>query len=268
MHVRSIIKQAQGLMTTNAPAILTGLGVVGVVGTAYLTGKATFKAADVLRMEKRELNIIDNEPLEADRDLGLKRNLQLVWTLYLPAAGVASSTIVAIIYANRINAKRMAALLTAYTALDKGYSEYKDKVKEHLTGPKEQKLRSEISQDRINREFDGTYEEVFSPLDGKVLIMEEYTGRFFWSSIDAIEKAVNEVNALVLKEGSCRLSDFYDTIGLTHVSTSDYFGFTREDMLEVNWNTGTTPDGKTAVHCFDYVNHPVQNPEREANPFR
>ena len=260
------MKQAQALITTNAPAILTGVGVVGVAGTAYFTGRASFKAADVLQREKNKRSvqgITDN----TTEELTVKEKALLIWTLYLPAAGVASATIVAIIYANRINAKRMAALLTAYAATDRAYSEYKDKVKEHLTGTKEEKIRSEIAQDRVNQEY-GNSEQIFSPLDGKVLIREDYTGRYFWSSIDEVDRATNDINMHVIKEKSARLSDFYDLLGLDHVSTSDYFGFTTEEPMELNWTTCTSPDGKLAVHSFEYVNHPVMNPENQARPFR
>lgn len=264
MHVLSIIKQAQGLVTRNAPAILTGVGVAGVAGTAYLTGKATFKAADVIleaQQARYQNALTQGKDVE---DITVLEKAKMVWTLYLPAAGVASTTIVAIIYANRINAKRMAALLAAYTASDRAYNEYKDKVQEHLTGPKEQKLRDEVAQDRVNNEYDSN-EVLFSPLDGKVLIREDYTGRYFWSTRELVDHAVNQINAHVLKEGSARLSDFQDLIGLPHVSTSDYMGWNRnEDPCAIDWSTCTTPDESKPVHSFEYTPHPIMDPERGA----
>lgn len=268
MHVLSFIKQAQGLVTRNAPAILTGVGVAGVVGTAYLTGRATFKAADVI-LEAKQARYQNALTTGTDQEeLTTLETIKKVWVLYLPAVGVASTTIVAIVYANRINAKRMAALLAAYTASDRAYNEYKDKVQEHLTGPKEQKVRDEIAQDRVNSIGDAGF--VFAnPMTGKVWIMEAYTGRPFLSTVEDIKAAANEVNGVINgPEGSVRLSDFYDRIGLEHVSTSDYFGFTRENPIQLDWSTTTSPDGSLAVHVFDYVTHPVMDPEREARSFR
>ena len=101
--------------------------------------------------------------------------------------------------------------------------------------------------------------------------MEGYTGRFFWDTVEHVKASVNAANSDIVREGSVRISDLYDYIKnpqLGHVDTSDYFGFTREDPIALDWSTCTTPDGRHAVHVFRYVNHPVMNPEREARPFR
>jgi hypothetical protein len=42
----------------NSPAILTSAAVVGTITTAYLTGKASFKAADVIRDEEDKRGIV------------------------------------------------------------------------------------------------------------------------------------------------------------------------------------------------------------------
>lgn len=275
MNVNHLFKTGTQFLNTNAPAILTAFGAVGVVGTAVLTAKATFEAADILRDAKLDAaeRWVDehSEPLTdaAYQEIKISRvdSFKLVWLNYLPAATTGALSVAAIIMSHRISSRRAAMLAAAYALNEGKLEEYQDKIKEKFGIKKEKEARTELHQDRINREYDEN-EVIFSPLDGKVLIMEEYTGRFFYSSIEAIEKAVNEVNALVVKEGSVRMSDFYETIGLKPVSTSDYFGWTREEMLELSWDTGTTPDGRTPVHTFEYVNHPVMNPEREAHPFR
>ena len=269
MIFRDLFQSGVRMANTNAPAILTAFGAVGVVTTAVLAVKAGYDSHDRLlqvRLEKTGAP----EPGAAEIELVALTKLetgQAVWPLYIGAVTSGVLSCGAIVMAHRVSSRRAMALAAAYAMSEGRLEEYQDKVKEKFGIKKEKEAREELVQERINR----TYDEgsiVFSPTDGKVLIKEEYTGRIFWSSIDEINKAVNEVNHEINMSGSVRLSDFYDLLKLEHVSTSDYFGFTHEERLELEWNTATTPDGKTPIHTFEYVNHPVINPERGHTPFR
>lgn len=272
MNVTNVLKPASQFLNTNAPAILTAFGAVGVVGTAVMTARATFEAADILRDARldaaadlteesgRPLTQADYESLKIEKFEAFK----LVWLNYLPAATTGALSISAIVMSHRISSKRAAMLAAAYALNEGKLEEYQEKVKEKLGVKKEQEVRDEIAQDRVSQlSADGF--AFANPLTGKVWIMEAYTGRPFLSTIEEVKHAVNEINHNINKEGSARLSDFYDLIGLPHVSTSDYFGFTREDNMSLDWTTTASPDGSLAVHVFDYVKHPIMNPEREAS---
>lgn len=260
MNISQMARTGLDVLTDNAPAILTAFGAVGVVGTAVLTGKASFEAADRIQQAQIEANIDNGVHTPLTRN----EKIKLIWPLYVIPAATGATSIAAIVMSHRISSRRAAVLAAAYALNQDKLEEYQDKVKEKLGIKKEKAVRDEIAQDRVNSEYDSA-ETIFSPLDGKVLIREDYTGRYFWGTVEDIKHAVNEINHHILTERSARLSDFYDLIGLDHVSTSDYFGFTGGDMLEIDWSTCTTPDGKMAVHSFEYVNHPVMNPEREAS---
>lgn len=257
MIFRDLIQTGVRTLNTNAPVILTAFGAVGVTTTAVLAARASFEAA-------RRITIAE---IEEGRVFTKQEKVKLVWPLYIGAVSSGVVTTAAVVLSHRVSARRAAALAAAYTMSNDRLEEYQEKIKEKLGVKKEKDARDELTQDRVNRDHkDGAV--IFSPLDGKVMIKEDYTGRTFWSSIDEINKAVNEVNAQINKEGSVRVSDFYDTLGLEHVATSDYFGWTHDDRLELEWSTATTPDKQHAIHVFEYVNHPVMNPEREVNPFR
>jgi hypothetical protein len=46
------IRYAKFLVNENSTTVLTGVGVAGVITTAYLTGRASFKAAAIISREK------------------------------------------------------------------------------------------------------------------------------------------------------------------------------------------------------------------------
>jgi Family of unknown function (DUF6353) len=259
-----LFKSGMDQMTEHMPAILTAFGVVGTVGTAVLAGKASFEAADILReAEQAESQDLTGQP---DNEIEIPKfeKVKLVWLCYLPAATLGTASVAAIIMSHRISSKRAAVLAAAYALNQDKLEEYQDKVKEKLGVKKEKDIRTELNQDKINRDYDGN-ELMFNDDDNDVIIREDYTGRFFKGQIEHINHAVNEINHRIMMEGSARMSDFYDLIQISHVSTSDHFGWTTNERLEIDWSTCTTPDKTKAVHCFDYVHPPVMNPEASAN---
>jgi hypothetical protein len=252
--------QAKHILNDNAPAILTAFGVVGTVGATVLSAKASFEAAQKIRdaeFAKKQTEGFENGGLtKADK-------FKLVWPLYIPAGTTCALSVGSIIMSHRISSRRAAVLAAAYALNQDKLEEYQDKVKEKFGVKKEKEARDEIAQAKVNSAGDAGF-YFANPLAGKQWMMEAYTGRPFLSTVEDVNRAVNEVNATIQRERSVRLSDFYDLIGLEHVSLSDYFGFTENEPLEIDWSTTTSPDGNLAVMVFEYVNHPVMNPEREA----
>lgn len=265
INVNQWFKAGINGLTDHAPAILTAFGAVGVVGTAVLTAKATFAAADRINEEqeerKRKVAAFPNEPFEP---MTKQDKVKLVWPLYISAVSSGVLSCGAIVMSHRISSRRAAMLAAAYALNEKKLDEYQDKVKEKFGIKKEKEARDEIAQEKVDRLGDAGF-AFANPMFGKVWIMEAYTGRPFLSTVEEVKHAANEINAHINNERSARISDFYDLLGLDHVSTSDYFGWTENERLELDWTTTTSPDGSLAVHVFEYVNHPVMNPEREAS---
>lgn len=272
--ITNLVRPATNFVSDNAPALLTAFGAVGTVGTAVLAGKASFEAADKLRearleaaAEKARKGDVVTDKDYADLQLSKTEAVKVVWPLYVPAVTTGTVTVAAIILSHRISSRRAAVLAAAYALNEGKLEEYQDKIREKFGDKKEKEARNELAQDRINRDWDGNAEVVVSPFDNQVLIREEYTGRFFWSTIEDVNKAVNEVNLELMrsKDRAIRMSDLHRRLGLSTVSLSDCLGWTVEEPCEIEWGTCTTPDGTQAVHTFEYANRPVMDPEREAS---
>lgn len=264
ININQLAKNGLAALTDNAPVLLTAFGAVGVAGTAVLTARATFHASDLLRVaalqEYEEGEMVAVEELAAT--FTTVEKVKIVWPLYIAPTTSGVLSVAAIVMSHRISSKRAAMLAAAYALNEKRIEEYQDKIKEKFGIKKEKEARDEIQQAHVAALFEGgnANDIFFNPLAGKVLIMEAYTGRPFWSTVETIKAAANEVNVEIANENSVRISEFYDRIGLPHVSTSDYFGWNSHEKLELDWTTAASPDGSLAVHVFDYVNPPIQNP--------
>jgi hypothetical protein len=244
LSLHAVAKKAGRLVTDNSPVILTVFAVTGTVTTAYLTGKATLKAADLVGDRESELSHLTRK--EAQEVFGPREKVELVWKLYVPAAVSGLLTILAIVGSNRIGARRAAAVATAFALSERAFEEYRAKVVEKLGEKKEQSVRDEIAQDRVNKNPLGKGEVVMLG-EGSVLCYESFTGRYFLCDMETLRKAQNDINAQVISDSCASLTDLYDLIGLERTSQSDDIGWNLDKLLDMRFSAVLTDSGKPCI---------------------
>ena len=247
-------------VSENATVLLTAGGVVGTVATAVLTGRAGFKAAEIIR--EKELEHIHTQPVDGVIDdgnstMGLSpsQKVKLVWPQFVPPLVTGGLTISAIIFSHRMSAQKAAALAAAYGLAERNLSEYKEKVAEKLTGPKNQQIKDEIRQDRVSKS-DGS--QVIVVTSGEVLCYDMASDRYFNSTVEDIRRAENQINNEILNHNYATMNEFYDKIGLKQTMVGGELGWTSNVPLEIEFSTTQSPDGKPCI-TIDFVNMPVEN---------
>lgn len=241
MNFLVFAKRVEKLLIDNSPAILTIIGVTGTITTSWLTGTASFKAADILRKEG-----MDNYDDSLLTPFTFRDKVGRVWKCYIPAVGTGAFTIFCIIFANRIGMRRAAAVAAAYSISEKAFGEYKDKVVEKFGDNQEQKVRDELAQDRVNRNPLNEREIIITG-DGEVLCYEAFTGRYFKSSMEEIKRAQNDINAEIIHNSYASLSDFYNALGIGKTSCSDEVGWNTDKLLELKFTTVLSEDNRPCI---------------------
>lgn len=239
--------KASKYITDNSPSILTGIGVAGTIATAVLTGKASFKAAEV----------IHKTTIEKKDTLDTREKLKVVWTLYIPSATTAGLTVAAIIAANKVSLNRTAAMAAAFQTSQSMFGEYKSKVIERVGADREEKIRADIAQDRVNRRPVSASEVIITG-GGDVLCYDHYSGRYFQSSVEAIKKAMNDTNYQCLNHGDQSLADFYNRLGLSGTMFAQDVGWTSMDILDIKFDTTMSDDQRPCI-AIEYNVVPIRN---------
>lgn len=256
MILSKYLHQTERFVADNSPAVLTGVGVVGTVTCAYLTGKATFKAAALISAE--EMEIWQMTPGDSPKypELELKKKFLLVWKEYIPAVSTGALTVAAIISANRISTRRAAAMAAAYSLSEKSIKEYKEKVQEKLGIKKEQEVKDSVAQDKVDAQpsKDGT---VILTGNGDVLCFDQPCERYFKSNVESIRTVVNDINQQVCNTGQATLSDFYVALKLGTTPYSEELGWTTDKLLELNFSTTMSDDNQPCI-CIDYAATPIR----------
>jgi hypothetical protein len=246
----------------NAPLILTAIGAVGSVTTAYLAGKASFEAAEVLR--EAELEKVALHPADAVVEpptLTKKEVFDKVWKLYIPAAASICLTVGAIVASNRVSTRRAAAVAAAYTALDQNFNEYREKALEKLGKNKEELMRGEIAQERVSSTMPGEDSAIWVTDEGEVPCFDVFTGRYFKSSMEEIKAAQNHVNHKIIHSQYASLNDFYSWLGLDNIPLGEELGWQSSEPLEISFATVMGPKNKPCI-SFDFRTEPLRDYSR------
>lgn len=163
----------------HSPEILVVAGVVGTVASAVMACKATLKVHDVICDAKDDIEDIHvavekgltpagNEYTAEDgqKDLTVtyvQTGVKLI-KLYAPAVALGALSITGIVASNNILRKRNIALAAAYTAVDKGFKEYRGRVVERFGKDLDRELRYNIKAKEV--------EEVVTHEDGTEQIVK------------------------------------------------------------------------------------------------
>jgi hypothetical protein len=216
--------------------LLTAGAVVGTVATGVLAGRAGMKAERILAGEEVNLRKIEEEQNLAFGETKLTRfeKLVAVGPHFIPPVLAGAATIGGIIMANRMNAQKAAALAAAYGLSQKQFEEYREKVAEKLTGPKNQAIKDELAQDRVSKAPGSTQVIVVS---GNVLCYDSMTDRYFSCTMEKIKQAENEVNAEIINHGHANASMFYDALELNNTPWTNHVGWNTDNMLELDIST-------------------------------
>lgn len=209
------IDKAGFQLKKHSPEILVVAGVIGAVASAVMACKATLKAEKVLDETKEKMNKVHESTEKGRTEAGeeysaedAKKDTTLVYIqagaklakLYAPAVALGAMSITGILTANNILRKRNVALAAAYTAVDKSFKEYRNRVIERFGQEIDRELKYNIKAEKV-----------------KKTVVDEETGK---------EKKVKETTFLANPSGVSGYAKFYEKYTLDEEGNS---------VLNPNW---------------------------------
>ena len=242
LNVSKLCKDAKVMVSKRSPEILTGLGIAGMISTTVLAVQATPKAIELINQaEDVKFDNGHGEPLT------VSEKVKVAWKPYIPAAITGVASISCIIGASSVHAKRNAAIAAAYNLSQTALTEYKEKVVETIGEKKEQAIKDKIAKDKIKKD-PVSKSEVIVTGKGNTLCYDAFNSRYFYSDIDQIKRAINELNRIMLNQMYVSLNDFYDELNLKHSGNGDELGWKLDDgFIEVDFSSQLSDDGRPCL---------------------
>lgn len=240
--IKNALNSVQNILSKRSPEILTGIGIAGMITTAVLAVRETPKAIRLIE-EKREEN--------GYRPLSKVEMAKTCWKCYVPSVVTGMFSISCLIGANSVNARRNAALATAYKLSETAFTEYRDKVVETIGEREEQVIKNNVSKDRIDKK-PASNSEIIITEKGNTLCFDSISGRYFKSDIERIKKAENELNKRMLCEMYISLNELYDELDLDHIRLGDELGWNIDNgLIDLDFSSQIAEDGTPCI-VVDY----------------
>lgn len=276
----------------HSPEILVGVGVVGVVTGAVMACKATTKLSGILDEAKDHIDTIHDvmehpEKIPASAEYtedDAKKDLTIVYAqtglklakLYAPAVIVGGLSITAILSGHRILRKRNVALAAAYTAVDKGFKEYRGRVIERFGKEMDRELKynikaKEVEETVVNEDgTESTVKKVVEVVDADNPNNFSVFARFYddgctgWTkdpeyNLMFLKQQENYANDKLRARGWLYLNEVYDMLGIPLTAAGQEVGwiYDKTRALDDQDGDGYVDFGIFDTHkrgCRDFVN--------------
>ena len=213
-----LLYSSKTFLKRNGSTILTCMGAAGAIGTTVMAVKATPKALEAIKQAEEEKG----------EKLTKLETINVAGPVYIPTVLTATATVVCIFGANALNSRKQAALMSAYALLDNSYKEYKDKVKELYGEEADTNVRAELAKDKYNGQ---------QVNEDKRLFYDEYSERYFESTIEKVLLAEYNLNRMISIEYGVYLNEFYELLGIDTVPYGDYMGWSTYELIDCQWNS-------------------------------
>ena len=245
-----LVKSVKSSLAKHSPEILTGIGIVGMATAAVMAVRATPKALECMAKVKTE----HRDKLDDKRLIG-KEIVKRVGPHYIPAAATWAMSAVCLIGASTVNARRNAAIATAYALSESALREYQKKVVEAIGEKKEQGIRDAVAKSRISSNPASSNEVIVTP-KGNTLFYDSVSGRYFRSDIDKIRKIESELNRRLYSEMYVSLNEFYYELDIPGIKIGDELGWAVEKgPIDIRFSAQLAEDDTPCI-VIDYVSVP------------
>lgn len=237
LDLSKIAKDIRIGVSKHSPEILMAMGITAGISTVVLAVGVTPKA----------IRLIADEEANKGEELTKAEVIKTTWKCYIPVAATGIFSVACLIGSNSVNAKRNAALATAYQLSATALSDYKEKVIETIGEKKEKTVQDKVAQKKVE-ENPVSKSEVIITNTGRTLCFDAATGRYFESDIEKINRAVNEINREMTYNMYASLNEFYSELGIPHIELGDELGWNMDEgLLNVQFSSQIADDGRPCI---------------------
>lgn len=217
--MNNLLNRSKVFINRNASTILTCVGGVGVVTTAVMAVKATPKALSLLEAAKKEKG----------EDLTTLETFKIAGPAYIPSVITGVATLACIFGANSLNKRQQAALMSAYALLDNSYKEYKKKTIELHGEEADARVREEIAKDAYAKTD-------ISRTIGKKLFYDEFSGRYFESTMENVINAQYAINRKIALQSGAYLNEWYEALDIPPTEYGSGLGWSSGMLMDYQWS--------------------------------
>lgn len=194
-------------------------------------------------------------------DMTKLEKFKKTWKCYIPSGLIATSTILCIIYSDKVTMNEKISLINALTTVQGNYKDLRTAVDDTFDKESKEEILKNAVKNKVPK-------DVYIERTGEKIFYEEYTCKFFTSTIDAVLKAEYMFNKQLSIVGCATLNDFYTYLGIINTEAGEYLGWS---VCDGYYGSSTTSpwvdfehskmedDDGVEYYYLNYSNQPVVN---------
>lgn len=194
---------AKTVIACNSPSIMTGIAAGLSVALVYSSGKAAIKSNEAIKQL----------PPEADR----LDKLKVSAPYWVETGLVLTATEACIFGANRMHNKQLATLAGVCSLREQTIKDQQTKIQEIVGKKKAVEIEQAVDKEGIKRDKRNGV-NVIDTGRGDTLFKDEWSGQYFLSNYNYVEKVVNDLNKELNRHGNdlyfVALNDLYENWGI------------------------------------------------------
>ena len=250
--MNSLVNKILNFTNEHTPEILIGTGVVGMATSTVLAVKATPKATELMEDKKAELGVTY---------LTKREMVEVTWKEYAPSVILSVLSAGVIILGTSKSVRRTTAIATVYALSENTLREFKNKTKEVVGEEKVREIEKEVSRTLVKQQptvietRDSEY--IITTGNGDTLVYDSLSGRYFRSSVNAIERACNSINHSLMSDHFMTVNDFYNELDIPTIGAGGMIGWKSDkEMMEIGFDSDVDKIGNPYL-VLTYYNRPV-----------
>ena len=202
----------------------------------------------------KALRLIEEAKQEKGEELTKWESIKVTAPTYMSTVIIGVGTVACVFGANILNKRQQTSLMSAYALLDQSYKEYKKKLIELYCEETHKDIVDAIAIEKAEDTYvNGGYFATNCDLSVEEhssepkLFYEEYSKRFFESTIEQVMNAEYHLNRNYILRGYSVLNELYDFLGLEPTDAGSVLGWAPLDegmhWIEFNHRKAEMKDG-------------------------
>lgn len=233
----------------HSPAILTGLGVAGLVTTVVYAISVTPTAVEIVKEEK--------EKKKEGEKFGPIDYVKATWKVYLPVGLMMVTTAGCIIGANSVALRRNASLASLYALSEANLSDLKEQMAKEVGVNKARKIEEDASAKKVEKNPPDPAKIIVTG-KGDYLFLDSFSGRYFRSDVETVRGIANDIRERIVTDMSVCLNELYYELGLSEIRIANDVGWNSDHPLKVSFATTLTDQNEPCI-VLDYEVEPYYN---------
>lgn len=217
----------------HSPEILTGAGIMLLIGAGIKAVQDTPKALQLIEAEK-ERKAEEGEDVELTK----VETIKTTWKCYIPSVTMAALGTGCLIGSTKISIGRTAAITAAYVLREADFSDYREKVIEKIGKEEEKEIRQEVAKKRIDSEEDTDKKVIFVNNGEDEYCYDLWSNQEFMSNKNKIDDVRNVINDRLIKNHFVSLNEFYAELGIEPSKSGNLLGWNiwRDGRIDIDYD--------------------------------